>query len=189
MSGDHLDWDIALVYGKFTYNTSLHNTTGRTAQSNDWIFHASFRKDQVYSWLAGGKSEFPVHPVMDLGNMPVQGTNVGTVEIRNGSEQEKDGDQSDLMEIVRRNGKARGELDSLEKRIQQLVEDDNRRVETIYEWHYLWEMYGVVTLSLVGLISGFRLLRNQEREARLGLQRQLVELEDRLSAYEGTIDE
>lgn len=90
---------------------------------------------------------------------------MGTIEIRNGSEQGKDGDKSDLMEIVKRNGKVRGELDSLGKRIQHLVENDSRRVETIDEWRNPWEVYGLVALALVGLISGIHVLRNLEKAA------------------------
>lgn len=50
-------------------------------------------------------------------------------------------------------------------------------------------MYGVVGLALIGLISGARVLRKQERKTRMGLQQRLVELEGKLSVHESTIDE
>lgn len=40
------------------------------------------------------------------------------------------------MEIVTRNGKAREEIASLEKRSQQLVEEDNRKGEASSGWRY-----------------------------------------------------
>ncbi|KZS04176.1 Uncharacterized protein APZ42_032920 [Daphnia magna] len=110
-------------------------------------------------------SELLALPLRVLEIMSVQRTNMGTIEIRKGSEQGKDGDKSDLMEIVKRNGKVRGELDSLGKRIQHLVENDSRRVETIDEWRNPWEVYGLVALALVGLISGIHVLRNLEKAA------------------------
>ncbi|KAI9565087.1 hypothetical protein GHT06_008841 [Daphnia sinensis] len=124
-------------------------------------------------------SELPVLSVMDLRIMPVRGADMGTIEIRKASESRKEGENPDVMEI----------LDSLGKRIQQLVEDDNRRVEVMGEGRYPWEVNGMVAPALIGVISGVRVLRNQEREARLGLHQRLVELEARLSAHERTIDE
>ncbi|KAI9552238.1 hypothetical protein GHT06_022598 [Daphnia sinensis] len=85
--------------------------------------------------------------------MPVQETNMGTIEIRKDSKQ-RDGDNANVMEIVRIKGKARGELDSYGKRIQLLVKDDTRRVETIGEWRYPWEVYEVLALALFGQRSG-----------------------------------
>ncbi|KAI9552541.1 hypothetical protein GHT06_020390 [Daphnia sinensis] len=179
-----LEQVLAAVKGNLPPGWSL---APRLQMGDMWRANQSARV--VAAAVEGGIRLFKHLPVSEFRIMPVQGTDMGTIEIRKASEARKDGENPNVMEIVRRNGKARGELDSLGKRIQQLVKDDNRRVEVMGEWRYPWEVYGVVALALIGVISGVCALRNQVREARLGLQQRLVDFEARLWAHERTIDD
>lgn len=159
---------------------------GCTAQSEDWILQASFRKDRVYDWLAGKKPATLKLAVMDIGSLRVQGGRMeeGEKRIGEGKEDEKGG----LTEIVMRNEKAREEVRTLENNMRKVVEEDSRRLEEMESGRYPWEIYGLCSLAF-GLLMGYACkVRRQDDQARAGLNQRIGELEARLLIHENAVD-
>jgi hypothetical protein len=148
-----------------------------TAQSDDWIFQASFKKDLA---TAAVTRPTPVLRALTQEETPRQ---------RVGDDQQLPSSLTkDIERRLQRNERIRLGSVRVEAAVRHLVEFDNDRTSDLrHEGRYPYELPGLWALLVLGVGVGLILLGRRGSSLSSALARRIKALEDRMDAHESDV--
>jgi hypothetical protein len=158
---------------------------GCTAQSEDWYFQASFRKDLRRQWVSGGVPSLRQIPSLEFAD-----TAIGQVRLN--TEELSEDVRGQLQQVLQRNGQLRGASTKMVHQMHDLSADDHARVvmdNQKMSVRYPWEL--LVVIGAAVFCGGWFVLRRSRGKDRAvcKLAVRVAELEHRLALHEKEVDD
>ena len=158
---------------------------GCTAQSEEWYFQASFRKDLQRQWVSGGVPSLRQIPSLEFADAAIGQVRLNTEEL-------SEDVRGQLQQVLQRNGQLRGASTKMVHQMRDLSADDHARVimdNQKISARYPWELLVVIGATII-CGGGFVLRRSRGKDrAVCRLAVRVAELEHRLTLHEKEIDD
>ncbi len=156
-----------------------------TAQSDEWYFQASFRKDLQRQWVSGGVPSLRHIPSLEFANAAIGQVRLNTEEL-------PEDVRGQLQQVLQRNGQLRSASVNMVHQMRDLSADDHARVimdSKMISARYPWELFVVIGAAI--FYGGWFMLRKSRGKDRavFKLAARVAELEHRLTLHEKEVDD